>query len=285
VERVNAAAPDAMRGEGPALRRASSGSRGGDWALAADAMMAQARRENFPVALRCLPAALRRDLLALYGFARLADDLGDELEGDRLACLDALEADLARAFQGEAHHPLLRRLTPTLRVHALPREPFQRLIEANRRDQRVRRYRTFEELRALSDAICTALQIAEHLQDVAEDLARDRIYLPAQDLARFGCTEQDLRRAPAPPRLRRLLAFEAQRARALLRSGEPLLARLRHPGRLAVAGFAAGGHAALDALERGGFDVGSRCLAPRRRDLLRRAVQLLWRARRERGPS
>ena len=170
--------------------------------------MARARFENFPVALRWLPAQLRRDLLALYGFARLADDLGDEVEGDRLACLDALERDLERAFEGTARHPLLRRLTPTLRAHSLPREPFRSLIEANRRDQKVHRYETFDALLGycalsanpvghlvlhvagaatsenleLSDAICTALQIVEHLQDVAEDQAAGRVYLPAADL-------------------------------------------------------------------------------------------------------
>ncbi len=185
------------------------------------------------MALRWLPAQLRRDLLALYGFARLADDLGDEVEGDRLAYLDALEQDLDRAFAGTAQHPLLRRLTPTLRAHSLPREPFQKLIEANRRDQQVQRYESFDALLGycalsanpvghlvlhvagavtaenfeLSDAICSALQIVEHLQDVAEDRARGRVYLPAVDLTRFGCSEEDLHRAPAPPELRRLLAF------------------------------------------------------------------------------
>jgi squalene synthase HpnC len=270
---------------------------------------AQARLENFPVALRWLPAQLRRDLLALYGFARLADDLGDEVEGDRLACLDALEQDLERAFAGTARHPLLRRLTPTLHAHSLPREPFQRLIEANRRDQRVHRYETFDALLGycalsanpvghlvlhvagaatpenleLSDAVCTALQIVEHLQDVAEDRARGRVYLPAVDLARFGCSEEDLCLAPAPPELRRLVAFEAERARTLLRRAEPLVARLRWPARLAVAAFAGGGQAALGALARGGFDVTSSLLAPRRRDTVWHTLAILCRARRRWG--
>jgi squalene synthase HpnC len=262
------------------------------------------------VALRCLPRALRRDLLALYGFARLADTLGDEAAGDRLAQLDALEAELALAFAGRARHPLLRGLEPTLRERALPREPFLALIEANRRDQRVTRYATFEELRgycalsanplgrlvlcllgaatrenaALSDAICTALQIAEHLQDLREDLARGRIYLPAEDRARFGCDEAALALSPAPAPLRRLVAFEAQRARELLGQGEPLLARLRGAGRLAVAGFAAGGHAALDALARAQHDPSRGAPRARRRDLLRHAAALLWRARRRGRP-
>jgi squalene synthase HpnC len=257
------------------------------------------------VALRWLPADLRRDLLALYGFARLADQLGDEAPGDRLALLDALEEDLERAFEGRARHAILRRLQPALRERRLPREPFLRLIAANRRDQRVQRCASFDELLdyctlsanpvgelvlgifgdatrenvELSDAICSALQIVEHLQDVAEDRANGRVYLPADDLARFGCREEDLDRAPAPPALRQVAAFEAERARAGLRDGEPLLARLHGPARWAVAAFAAGGHAALDALERAEFDVTSACRTPRRRDVVWRTLQLLWRAR------
>jgi squalene synthase HpnC len=196
-----------------------------------------------------------------------------------------------------------------LLAHSLPREPFQRLIEANRLDQRVQRYETFDALLGycalsanpvghlvlhvagaatpenleLSDAICTALQIVEHLQDVAEDRARGRVYLPAADLARFGCSEEDLSRAPAPPELRRLVTFEAERARTLLRRGEPLVGRLRWPVRLAVAAFAGGGLAALDALARGGFDVTSSLLRPRRRETLRHTLAILWRAGRRRG--
>jgi squalene synthase HpnC len=262
------------------------------------------------VALRWLPGQLRRDLLALYGFARLADELGDEVDADRLACLDELERDLERAFAGAARHPLLRRLTPTLRAHSLPSQPFRLLIEANRRDQQVVRYESFDALLGYcalsanpvghlvlhvagaataenfecSDAICTALQIVEHLQDVREDHARGRVYLPAVDLERFGCSEADLCRAPAAPELRRLVAFEAERARLLLRRGEPLVARLGRPARLAVAAFAGGGHAALDALVRGGFDVTSSLLAPRRRDTLRHTLAILRRARRGARP-
>jgi squalene synthase HpnC len=258
------------------------------------------------VASRWLPRALRRDLLAIYGFARLADQLGDDAPGDRLALLDALEVELERAFEGRARHRLLRELGACARARALPREPFLRLIEANRRDQVATRYASWAELAAycelsanpvghlvlalfgaatperlaLSDAICSALQLVEHCQDVAEDLARGRGYLPADERARFGVHEADLSSAPAPESLRRLLAFEARRARALLRRGEALLATLPLAARVCVAGFAAGGHAALDALAAGGFDPLSRRLAPRRRDVARHAARLLWRARR-----
>jgi squalene synthase HpnC len=257
------------------------------------------------VALRLLPGRWRRDLFALYGFARLVDDVGDEYPGDRLAALDALEAELDLAFQGCARHPLLKRLEPTLRAHDLPRRPFARLIEANRLDQRKPRLAGFAELRtycalsadpvgelvlgvfgeatpenvALSDAICSALQIVEHLQDVAEDFAAGRVYLPAEDLARFGCTEADLARVPAPTALRRVVAFEAGRAQALLREGEPLIAKLSQPARTAVAGFAAGGWAALAALVRGRYEVTTRCWKPRRRDVALQTARLLWRAR------
>ncbi|HEY2398065.1 MAG TPA: squalene synthase HpnC [Solirubrobacteraceae bacterium] len=250
-------------------------------APAGDAVMARAQTENFPVASRVLPRRVRSHLLALYGFARLVDELGDSAEGDRLAALDSLEGELDRAFEGRAQHPLLVRLQPTLRECKLPRGPFVRLIEANRLDQRVSRYATWEELRAycvlsadpvgelvlgvlaaatparvaLSDSICTALQLTEHLQDVAEDLARGRVYLPGEDLARFGCTIEQLSAAHAGGPLRELLAFEVARARGLLAEGQPLIGELRGRARIALAGFVAGGRAALDAIERAGYDV------------------------------
>jgi squalene synthase HpnC len=248
----------------------------------AGAMMARAESENFPVASRLLARRARSHLLAVYGFARLVDELGDSLAGDRLAALDWLERELDRAYRGEAEHPLLRGLQSTLRECDLPRGPFARLIEANRVDQRVSRYETWEQLRgycelsanpvgelvlgvfgqatparvALSDEICTALQLAEHCQDVAEDRDRGRVYLPAEDLARFGCTIADLSGAHTGEPLRRVLAFELGRARALLKQGAPLIDELRGVRvRLAVAAFVAGGRAALDAIERDGCDV------------------------------
>jgi len=256
-------------------------------ALTAEAVLARAETENFPVASRVLPRHVRGHLLAVYGFARLVDELGDSAPGDRLAALDALERDLDRAYAEHAEHPLLVRLQPTLRECSLPRAPFARLIEANRVDQRVSRYATWEELRgycalsanpvgelvlgvfgmatparvAFSDSICTALQLIEHCQDVAEDFAHDRIYLPGEDLARYGCAPRDLsatrdgvtQHAGEP--LRALLAFEVARARELLIAGTPLIDELRGRERLAVAAFVAGGRAALKAIERAGYDV------------------------------
>ena len=274
-------------------------------APSAPSLMARAETENFPVASRLLPRSTRHHLFAVYGFARLADELGDSLEGDRLAALDWLEAELDRAFAGTAEHPLLVRLTPTLHACALPREPFVRLIEANRLDQRVARYETWEQLRgyctlsadpvgelvlgifgvaspariALSDSICTALQLVEHCQDVAEDARRGRVYLPAEDLERFAVQESELGQAHAGRPLRELLAFEAERASGLLSAGAPLIDELRGRERVAVAAFVAGGRAAL---ERAAFDV---LAGPPRATRLRRLRWLAATLRERRGSS
>jgi squalene synthase HpnC len=245
--------------------------------------MAQASGENFPVASRLLPAEARAHLLAIYGFARLVDDTGDETEGDRLGLLDALEADLEQVFAtaGAPRHPLLIALKPTVTQCSLPIEPFRRLIEANRRDQVVHSYESFKalvgycELSAnpvgelvlgvfgvatperieLSDHVCTGLQLVEHWQDVGEDYRRGRVYLPADDRNRFGVSETELGAMRPTPSFRHLLAFEVERARELLDLGAPLIRTLSGRPRLAVAAFIAGGRAALDAIERSGYDV------------------------------
>jgi squalene synthase HpnC len=245
------------------------------------AVMGQARSENFPVASRLLPRSVRSHLLALYGFARLVDDVGDEAEGDRRALLDELEADLERAWGGTPQHPLIARLQPTVEECRLPIEPFRGLIEANRRDQVVHRYETFEQLLgycrlsaatigelvlrifgmatperlALSEKVCSALQLVEHWQDVAEDYENDRIYLPLEDLRRFGVQEQDLGATTAPPALRPLMAFEVQRTRDLLEAGAPLAGALGGRWGFAVRLFVGGGRSVLGAIERVDYDV------------------------------
>jgi squalene synthase HpnC len=256
----------------------------------ADEVMAKAGAENFPVAPPFLPRATRRHLRAIYGYARLVDDTGDEAGGvrgtpgtgppedraDRLALLDRLAADLELVWHGEPAHPVLRALAPTVRELRLPPQPFQRLLDANRQDQRVHRYQTFEALLgycelsanpvgelvlhvfgaatgaclARSDAICTALQLTEHWQDVAEDLRRDRVYLPREDLDRFGVSEAELAGPDAGDGVRRLVAFEVARTAALFDQGAPLVGMLAGPARLAVAAFLAGGRAALAAVAR-----------------------------------
>jgi squalene synthase HpnC len=266
--------------------------------------MAQARTENFTVASRLLPHGAREHLLAIYGFARLVDDVGDE--GDhppavRLAALDDVEAELDRAFAGTATHPVFRRLTPTIRACRLPDDPFRRLIEANRRDQTVTDYATFDELVdychlsadpvgrlvlgvldaatpervAWSDSVCTGLQLVEHWQDVGEDAARGRVYLPADDRERFGVTPADLHAATASPALRALVAHEVARARELLAAGRPLARSLRGRARVAVAGFAAGGAAACDAIARADHDVLAVRCRPGRRNTARHVLSFL----------
>lgn len=246
------------------------------------AVMAQARTENFPVASRLLPRRERSHLLALYGFARLVDDVGDEVAGERSALLDEIEADLERLWNGgPVRGPLIVRLRPAVAACNLPIEPFRRLIEAGRRDQVQHRYETFEDLLSYcalsanpvgelvlrvfgaatpervrrSNQICTALQLVEHWQDVAEDYGRGRIYLPGEDRGRFGVDESELgARAPSPA-FRRLMAFEVARARALLDEGAPLAGMLRGRAAFAVAAFIAGGRSALMAIERVDYDV------------------------------
>ena len=268
-------------------------------------VLPQARRENFPVAFALLPPRARRELRAIYGYARLVDDAGDEARGDRTALLDWLEADVDRLFEGKPEHPLLGRLVPVVRRHSLPREPFLDLIEANRRDQSVSRYPTFDDLVgycrlsanpvgrlvlgvmdagtpervAASDAVCTALQLAEHWQDVAEDYRRGRIYLPLEDMARFGVGESDLAAPPAGEALRRLLAFEVERARELLGAGVGLVRSLSGWRRLAIAGYVGGGRAALAAIEAAGYDALSGPPRPSRLAKLRGLNSVLAEAR------
>jgi squalene synthase HpnC len=250
-----------------------------------DEVMARAGGENFPVASRLLGARLRDSLLAIYGFARLVDQVGDEVAGDRLALLDWLDSEIDRIYAGGMpDHPALRRMAAVTRQSDIPAEPLHRLVEANRLDQTVSSYATFDDLLSycalsaepvgrmvlhvfgaatddrieLSDAICSGLQVTEHLQDVREDLADGRVYLPQEDLKRFGCSEEDLVISPSPERVRTLIAFEVERARMLLDRGEPLIATLRGRQRLAVTAFVAGGRAALAGIERAGFAIEDR---------------------------
>ncbi|MEU9614536.1 squalene synthase HpnC [Streptomyces sp. NPDC048209] len=293
----------------------------------AAATLDKAADENFPVAPFFLPRAWRDDLMAVYGFARLVDDIGDGdlapggadarhlglepgQDEDRLAALDALEADLHRVFSptGDGpRHPLMRALRPTVRRCALTPEPFLGLLEANRQDQKVRRYETYGDLLAYcelsanpvgrlvlqitgtasperirrSDAVCTALQIAEHLQDVAEDLGHDRIYLPAEDMARFRVGERELAAPSAGSAVRSLVAFEAERARALLDEGVPLVGSVHGRLKLLLAGFVGGGRAALGAISAAGFDVLPGPPKPTAPRLLREVGDVLRRAHRE----
>ena len=255
------------------------------------------------MALRMLPARYRKHLMAVYSFARTTDDIGDRAPPDRrLGLLGELEADVRRLYardagggavesagdDGSAAGPdgsprsrVVSTLGPAVAECGIPMQPFLDLIQANRQDQVVARYPTFEDLvgycrlsanpvgrivlyvfgsfseaRAeLSDSVCTALQLAEHWQDVAEDLRAGRIYLPVEDLERYGCTEQDLAQASASAPVRALLTFEVARARGMLDAGAPLIGMLRGAARAAVAGYVAGGRAALAAIAAADYDV------------------------------
>lgn len=261
----------------------------------------QAASENFPVASRLLPPDVRADLMAIYGYARLTDDIGDELDGDRTEALDWLEAELERAASGTATHPVLVRVGDAMRRRGLSPEPMRALIEANRVDQRVHRYATFHDLvgycrlsanpvghlvlevlgaatperLALSDDVCTGLQVVEHIQDVAEDYGRGRIYLPDEDLRDEGCAGETLGAPTASLPLRRVIERECSRARTLLFSGAPLSASLPLRPRLAVAAFAGGGMAALDAVAAAHYDVLAHPCRPTPRRLLARTLLVI----------
>jgi squalene synthase HpnC len=248
----------------------------------------RARTENFPVASLLFPRRLRPHLRAVYGFARLVDILGDEIEeSDRLEALDELECEVDACYRSEPTWPVMRKLAPTIHEFSLPREPFVRLIEANRMDQRIAEYETWDDLKeycrqsadpvgrlvlgligldrepelvAASDDVCTGLQLVNFLQDVPRDLELGRIYLPAEDRRRFGVTTLDR----SSPELLELLRFEAARARGLLAAGRLLQERIGGRVGRAVGLFARGGLAALDALETAQWDVFTRRPRPSR---------------------
>jgi squalene synthase HpnC len=255
-------------------------------AASATRAVSQASEENFPVALRFLPQRYRQHLLGVYAYARTVDDAGDLAPpAERPQLLAGLTEDVRRLYgEGDGAEPssgAVRGLASTVADCAIPMQPFLDLIAANEQDQVVSRYETFGDLESycrlsanpvgrivlhifgsytadrarLSDLICTGLQLAEHWQDVAEDARAGRIYLPAEDMREFGCAEDDLLRGQAPARLRALIEFEVRRAGELLSAGAPLIRGLRPLPRAAIAGYVAGGRAALAAIARADYDV------------------------------
>lgn len=249
----------------------------------ADRSAAQMSGENFPVALRFLPRAARDDLARVYRFARFVDDVGDETAGGpehRLALLDAVATDLRELDGGHPGLQPVADLRPLVR-RGVPVQPFLDLVEANRVDQRVSEYETFDDLLgycrlsaapvgrlvlhvaraaternvADSDGVCAALQVLEHCQDVGEDARAGRVYLPASELRVAGVQRADLTGTATPDALRGVVAQQVARSRQLLRSGRPLVRRLHGWARLAVAGYVAGGLATADALENRGYAV------------------------------
>jgi squalene synthase HpnC len=238
--------------------------------------------ENFSVAAVWIPRRARRLLLAIYAYSRFVDEIGDGGRDDALEVLDAVEHDVVAGSAAQLRVPALRPVLAELERGGLPRAPLLDLIEANRMDQHVGRYETFEDLIGycrlsadpvgrlvlaamgassavtlpLSDAVCSALQIVEHLQDVREDAQRGRIYLPGADLDAEGVSEAELLEAPVAGRgLRRVIALQAARARSMLVAGSPLVGMVRGWRRPAVAGYVAGGMAAISALAAADYDV------------------------------
>ena len=276
-----------------------------------DATLGRAGGENFTVASRLLPRRVRSELLDIYGYARLVDEIGDSYEGDRLSALARVETSLRGATAGreDGAHPLVVRAARLVRAGKVSEAPLIDLIEANRMDQTVSAYETVvdlyrycslsanpvgrlvlqvfgvldDERAAWSDSICTGLQLVEHWQDVREDALAGRVYLPLEDLSRFEVKAEELALSgPASPALCALMSFECGRARTLLRDGAPLIASLRGRLKFAVAGFAAGGHAALDALEAQGFDPLGGAVRPSPSRVARHTFALMF-PRRRRG--
>lgn len=267
----------------------------------AAAAPAQQGHENFPVALRLLPARPRRELSRIYRYARFVDDLGDEAPGDREALLEAVDRDVRALRSGRADLPPVAGMADLVRDHSLSIQPLLDLIEANRVDQRVRRYENFADLIGYcdlsaapvgrlvlgiadvddplavrrSDLVCNALQVLEHCQDVAEDAAAGRVYLPAAELRAAGVSDSDLMTAPTPVRLRAVVATQVARASAMLTEGGALVAQLRGWARVAVAGFVAGGVATASALRATDYDVCSATVRPSRVRTAAEATRLL----------
>jgi squalene synthase HpnC len=254
-----------------------------DEALKYCARLTSTHYENFSVLTWITPREHRPAFRSIYAFCRWSDDLGDEV-GDRdrsLELLDWWRGELRALYQGRASHPVMIALGETVARYGIPIEPFEALISAFEQDQSVTEYLTYEQLldyctrsanpvgqlvlhvagafdaenARLSDATCTALQLANFWQDVARDLAIGRIYLPREDRERFGVTEADLRAPRFTPGFAALLEFEVGRARALLAEGRLLVSRMPRALAVDVDLFSRGGLAILDRIEARGFDV------------------------------
>lgn len=249
--------------------------------------MARAHYENFPVGSLLIPRNRRAHVCNIYAFARTADDFADEgydtplMETERLAALDDWEQQLEDCLQGRAHHPIFMALAETVKQLQLPPEPFRNLLSAFRQDVVKRRYADFDEvldycrrsanpvgqlilllfgyreehLHALSDDICTALQLANFWQDVSVDLQKDRVYLPQHEMAQFGYSEADLQARQFNQQYADLLKFQVQRTRQLFEKGRALPrlvnGRLAYELRLTWLG----GVRILERIEKLGYDT------------------------------
>jgi squalene synthase HpnC len=251
--------------------------------------LARGHYENFPVASRFVPARLRPHVWSIYAFARSADDFADEARyaGRRAEALGFWETELERAFHDEAEHPVFVALRDTIDKCDIPITPLRDMLAAFTMDLSVNRYPTFAQLarycahsahpvgrlvlyifnyrdpalHAFSDDICTALQLANFIQDVAVDLTKDRIYLPQEDLRHFGVSEESLFKLLGPraerpsPAFRDLMRFEVARARALFERGRPLIEKVGSDLGFELAMIWHGGSTILDKIEAVDYDV------------------------------
>jgi squalene synthase HpnC len=245
--------------------------------------LARSHYENFPVLTWFVPKALRPHFAHVYAYCRWSDDLADEISDAResLRLLEWWRGEVLACYDGEPKHPITVALRETIREFAIPSEPFLDLLAAFRRDQSQIRYETFDDLSsycrqsadpvgrlvlllarrvdarffAWSDSVCTGLQLANFWQDVAVDWRKGRVYIPQEDLRRFGVTEFDLAASRASDSFRALLEFEVERAERLLEAGRPLARHM--PGRLkfVVGLFAEGGLGILRRIRARRFDV------------------------------
>jgi squalene synthase HpnC len=245
--------------------------------------LAETHYENFHVATWFLPERLRPHFHAIYAYCRVSDDLGDEVgnTAQSLALLDLWGRELDACYEGRARHPVFVALAETIRACSIPKEPFADLLTAFRQDQVVTRYAsmqdvlgycrysanpvgrlvlytcgyTDEELFRLSDATCSALQLANFWQDVRVDFAKDRVYIPQDDMQRFGVTDTNLQQGIATPEFRALLKHEVEFARRLFHQGLPLIERVNRDLALDLDLFSRGGLEILNAIEHQDYDV------------------------------
>ena len=254
-----------------------------DQARAYTRWLATHHYENFHVVSFLLPKRLHQDFYNVYAYCRWADDLGDEI-GDTAESLRLLEwwrGELERLYAGHATHPVFVALRPTVERYGIPREPFADLIRAFVQDQTVTRYRDFEELfgycrcsanpvgrlvlylcgysdaerQRLSDATCTALQLANFWQDVTVDLRKDRVYIPLDVMARHGYTVEDLFAHRFTPAFREVMREIVAVARGMFHEGLPLVRTVDRRLALDLDLFNRGGMRVLDKIEQQGFDV------------------------------
>ena len=245
--------------------------------------LARTHYENFSVATWFLPARLRQHFFNVYAYCRISDDLGDEV-GDSAASLQLLdqwEGELNACYDGHPRHPVFVALAETVRMFEIPKQEFADLLAAFRQDQTVTRYETFvdllgycrysanpvghlvlylcgyrdDERQRLSDYTCTALQLANFWQDVSADYAKSRVYLPLEDLRRFGVSEEEIRAGRNAAAFREMMRFEVERARQWFAQGLPLAERVSRELALDIELFSRGGLEILNAIERQDYAV------------------------------